>query len=561
MQRLTLTFACALCALALFSCGANTTGFGGNHSASDSLTAVLTPEYSIDADNVQLAVTGAPDAAVLAATGLAGTKAIFGRVYYDPHSQHFQASTQLASEEVLTLFYDDPRAGYVEFAAVLANYDKKPGLDGTLQIAHLTFAAGAADLTRAVSITTDLPEDAVTLQGSIDAANVPTLTWKEGLTGDCNNNGEVEIGDFQPFGIWFRTLPDPVDPADSEARDCDFNGNGEVEIGDITNMGKNFRAILEGYWIQTAPTAAGPFVDFEQFPRATMFPAPARQDGEEIWVWTGAALTADTHFRVQPYHGTDRGIVSENTVLLQPILTITYTNPQISFVGAPTWPANRTAANGDYLVIATELSVDGTVGNAEPFATESLQLVVTAEDVNNPGVPIDITDQAYMGLSEGAGLAAVSLVSASRGELTFRDRGRITVQTFLPGDFTQNDSISFQIMTIDSLTMTSTAGTSPVSVASGTDVPFTVTGKFDADTTTTGNEVNVPLTAFVNWGTLPAGSNVGTFALQTDAGTLNTDNAQAGDTAQVVAEYPNTDDITLYDNRKRTTAPFVVNIT
>lgn len=174
---------------------------------------------------------------------------------------------------------------------------------------------------------------------------------------------------------------------------------------------------------------------------------------------------------------------------------------------------------------------------------------------------MDITSQAYMGLSEGGGLANVSLASATRGVLSFKDRGRITVQTFAPGDFTLADEISFQLMTIDSLAIVSGSGASPVNIGSGNDVSFTVTGTFDFDTdTTNGNEVDIDLTDFCNWGLLPDAGNTGAFNFRTDTAALETDNANIGDSANVVAEFPNTDDILLFDNRKRSTTPFVVNV-
>jgi hypothetical protein len=553
--------AAALCA-ALCSCGGGTANLPAGSGSVSKLTVDVTREYGINADGVQLALSG-PDSAVrVDATGLSNTKALYGKLHYDPATQSFAGSTQL-DDRVLFVAFDDPAAGYVEFGAVVANWDVKPGVDGAMKLAEFTFRQQPAEVTRVTSKAPGtVAEDAITLQGSIDANNIPSLTWKESLTGDCDNNGEVNINDFSALGLQFRKTADPVDPADSEIRDCDFNKDGEVAITDIQKMGQNLKATLGGYWIKTG-TTPGNLTDFLQLPRTVQFPDPRRQDGEEQWNWTGAALTADTYYQVEPYdrEEAERGTPSENQVLLQPTTTVTYTDINIGFVGQATWPANRIASNGDYIIVVTENSADAIDGNAEPFAPESLQLVINAETDQNPGVPVDITSTAYMGLSEGSGLAAVSLASATRGKVTFKDRGHVTIQTFAPGDFTLSDTISFRLVTIDSLAINSGSGASPVSVGSGTNVQFTVTGTFDWDSdNTNGNEITQDLTSFCNWGVVPDTANTGSVAVKTDSGALVTADGDSGDSYTVYAEFPNTDDIRLYDNRKRSTAPFVVNI-
>jgi hypothetical protein len=178
--------------------------------------------------------------------------------------------------------------------------------------------------------------------------------------------------------------------------------------------------------------------------------------------------------------------------------------------------------------------------------------------VNNPGVPIDITDKAYMGLSEGAGLASVSLVSASRGKLTFRDRGKITVQTFAPGDFLESDTISFDLLSINSLAITSTSGATPQGISGGGTLQFVATGTFDMDNQSNGNEIQQDVTAYSAWGGQPAAGNAGDFILRTDIGAVQAGTAQTGDLLDVYAEFPPTDDVLLYDNLPRSAGPFTV---
>jgi hypothetical protein len=564
MQRFILTAAGACLALALCACGAGAPATSDAAAANGRLTASLNSSDSINADGVRFLLSGPADALVLTAAGLSDTKAVYGRVYYDPQQEHFTGNTALpGADQLLMLFVDQPQDGYVEFGAVVPNYDVQPGLDGNLALSRLGFAPGAADVSRAASAASDPPNaqtDAITLQGTLDANNIPTLTWYEQLTGDSDNNGETNISDLSAMGKVLNGKHQPTDH--NPTADADCNHDGQVTIADLTPMSKDYRHTLGGYYVKTGTTSTS-FADLVQLPRTVQLPAAKAADGMELWTWTGtAALTANTYFQVEPYNadGTKRGLASANEVLLQPNLTITYTNVHITFDGADTWPAGRKATNGDYIVLLTENSVDNIDGNAEPFATESLQLKVTAEDVANPGTPLDITSSAYMGLADGGGLASVSLLSASRGKLTFHDRGRITVQTFAPGDFTQSDSISFDLETIDSLAITSASGASPQGIAAGGTLQFVATGTFDFDDTINGNEVQQDLTGYCAWGGTPDPANAGQFVLRPDIGALEAGTATSGDSISVYAEFPPTDNVTLFDNLKRSAGPFAVHV-
>jgi hypothetical protein len=110
------------------------------------------------------------------------------------------------------------------------------------------------------------------------------------------------------------------------------------------------------------------------------------------------------------------------------------------------------------------------------------------------------------------------------------------------------------------MSITSGNGNSPVNVGSGSNVQFTVTGVFDWDSVTNGNELSAVITGFSSWGLTPAVGNSGNFRLRTDTGVLQTSAAQSGDSALVYAEFPNTDNVLLFDNKKRSTAPFTVTI-
>lgn len=570
MQRLMLTAACAMLALAFTSCGAGQPASIGSAAGRVRLSAELTPEYNINASSAAVSLVDDGAGVVLSLSGLNDTKALYGRLFYDPARQSFTGSSQLASE-LLFVAFDQPARGYVEFGMVVPNWDVKPGISGSLELARLSFNDSPVPPARAASKAPgSVPEDAITLTGSLDTNNIPTLTWRESLTGDCDNNGEVNISDFSAFGIHYRKTAVPGNPDESEVRDCDFNRDGEVAITDIQKMGQSLGATLGGYFIRAGSTATG-LSDLEQIERTDFYPTARRQDGEIMWEWTGVAITSDTFYQVEPYDrgNFNRGTPSDNQLLLQPVIVDpnpVFTSVTLTFQGRDTWPASMIdAGSGDYLILVTENSVDGIAGNGEQFsgehfAPEVLQLQVLGDPDNDPGNLVDITSTAYIGLSEGAGLASVSLASATRGQLTFKDRGRIVVRTFAPGNFTVTDEIGFRLYTIDSMSMTSGNGNSPVNVGSGSNVQFTVSGVFDWDSDGNGNEISVNITSFCSWGLLPAAGNGGSFVLRTDTGALQTGTAQSGDNATIFAEFPNTDNVKLFDNQKRSTAPFVVNI-
>ena len=566
MQRLNLAAAGACLLLALCSCGAG--GNGPSSSSADStnprLAAQLDPATSINVNTAQLKLSGPLDSTVLTATGLADTKALYGRVYYDPQTQHYAGNTPLpGASNLLMLFVDEPQDGYVEFGAVVPHWDVQPGLNGNLGLSTLTFSPGAANVNRTVSADSNPPNaatDAITIQGSLDANNIPTLTWYEALTGDDDNNGETNISDLTAMSKVLNQTDTATDH--NPARDADCNLDGQVTVNDLTAFSKDYHHTLGGYFIKTGTTATS-FTDLVQVVRTTQFPTPKGADGMEKWTWTGtSALTANTFFQVEPFNreNTLRGTPSSNQLELQPNLTVTYTNIKLTFNGATTCPANRKASNGDYIVLLTENSVDNVAGNAEPFATENLQLQVTGEDVANPGVTLDITDKAYMGLSEGAGLASVSLVTATRGQLSFHNRGHITVQTFAPGDFTQSATLGFELMTIDSLAISSSSGDSPQGINAGGTLQFVATGTFDFDDVNNGNEVQQDVTGYCAWGGTPANGNTGDFILRTDLGAIEAGTAASGDSIDVFAEFPPTDNVTLYDNLKRSAGPFAVSV-
>jgi hypothetical protein len=566
--------AIAGCGLLLLLGCQSTTNMGDE--TAPRFTAHLDTTASIGATGAELSLEPSAGASslnlALRADGLSDTKSLIGYIAYDPASWHLSggAPALLTEDQALLLCVDRPEEGRIYVGWVLANYGQRPGLNGSLELCSLSFAPGAAHTVRAASKAPG-SFNKFDITGSIDSENIPTLNWKETNVGDGDNNGEVNISDISPLGFSFGSHPDPTAPADDVKRDADYDSNGEVNISDMTPIGANLGTTLGGYAIFSGPDENN-LTEQERFARTAMFPtAPKQPDGELFWVWTGAAITADTTYRVVAYDLSGvLGQQSNNTV------TLTYTNPQpnitgiteVTFDDAPGW-FDMTGA--DYTVLLTELAVDDTAGNAEPLegVVESIQLRGMVTTDMDPG-PVDGSEQLIWYISEGAGLAQISNAAGSKGLLVFNwdsngnnfhgDRGRIVVEAQVPGSFALKQSISFALMSIESLTLEiDPNGAGPVNVNAGDAVPFIATGTFDFDGVDNGNEYDADLTPFVNWGALvsPGGTP---YSIDTLSGILDTTGAGSGAEINVTCEFPRTDNIVLYDNQKRTSDFVTVNI-
>ncbi|MCH7471437.1 hypothetical protein IIA79_00595 [bacterium] len=508
----------------------------------------------------------------LYARELQGAKALIGRVDYDPASFHYVGSepagdSRLAGRDAhppdrLLLCIDQPAESTVYFGWVLTNYDLRDGITGNLDICRLLFAPGPANVSKVTSKPPEGNGNAFTISGSLNEANVPTLDWQEAMQGDGDNNGEVNIADITPLALSFGATPNPVNPADSQARDADYDGNGEVNISDITPIGLNFGATLAGYVILSGPGAAS-LAELEELPRSIMFdPKPSTPDGELFWDWTGGAITEDTAFRVQPYDNDGvRGRESDNVVTLVfvPEVKAITDIVSITFSGSDTWPAD----NGDFVVLITELSVDDIDGNAEMIdqLVESLQLTATVEFDGDPADVGDGTSDVLWYLTGGPGLATVGNDFATKGMLTFHDRGRIEITAQVPGNFLLSETIWFVLLSIEGVELELAAGGGgPVNVDIGEGVSFQATGTFDWDGLDNGNEVTRDLTAYCNWACLPGPANGGICQINTGLGALITDGAASGDTYRISCEFPRTDNVTIGNNIKKVSEYLTVNI-
>lgn len=101
--------------------------------------------------------------------------------------------------------------------------------------------------TAAAVPSTDLSAAAITHTGS-------ELVWYYYSQGDYDQNGEVNIADLTPLGMYFGTAG-PFDWRD--ALSCvDGDNNGELNIADVTPIGLNYGNRVEGYHIYQSSSQA-----------------------------------------------------------------------------------------------------------------------------------------------------------------------------------------------------------------------------------------------------------------------------------------------------------------
>jgi hypothetical protein len=73
------------------------------------------------------------------------------------------------------------------------------------------------------------------------------LHWEYSNPGDYDLNGEVNVADLVPVGIYFGATSESENwPA---ARAADGDGNGEVNVADITPIGAGFRNAVDAYYV------------------------------------------------------------------------------------------------------------------------------------------------------------------------------------------------------------------------------------------------------------------------------------------------------------------------
>jgi hypothetical protein len=500
----------------------------------------------------------------LRARRLAGAKAIYGRVNYDPALYSFEECTAPGKDGVdrLWLAKDRPEAGYVEFGWVLPGFERRQGRRGELELCTIRFAPGAARVTRAASGAPEGQYNVFTLAGSVDGDNVPSLNWNEAHSGDGNNDGLVNINDLTQIGQQWENAAAGTGPTTK----ADYNNDGFVLISDLAQIGQNWLDTLGGYAVFSGTDEAS-LTELTRLDRSAQFAtSPVPTDGVLAWGWTGDALTENTYYQVQPYDNTGAlGLASDNVVLLE------YTNPEpvitdiVTIIVPPEYPVD---GNGNHIVLISEYSVDEIWDNNEGFAPEFIQLTAKVLIDIEPG-DMETSEGLIWYISEGSGRAQINVPldpgspigeenPGGPGVLTFVNRGLVTVTAQLPGDYTKTATASFVLLSIQSVSMVSGGSAGPIAASAGDVVPFTVTGTFDWDGISNLNEVEQNITNFCNWGALvepPATS----YSLNTHTGSLDTTGA-AGAEIRVTCEYPRTENVTIGDNTRKASNLVTVNV-
>ena len=345
---------------------------------------------------------------------------------------------------------------------------------------------------------------------------------------------------------------------------ADYDRNGSVTVSDLTPLGINLGTSLGGYAILSGPTETG-LTEITRVDRTDVFTSPNAGSGVLSWDWVGVEMQEDAFFAVAYYDLEGNvGLQSENTIFLEanslaPLLS----NVAISLPEGVTLDDD----GGRHIVLITEAGVDSTQGNNEGFTFESLGLTATAESSADPGVSFDATESLVWTVPTGGNSASVGDGTDTKGILSFKDRGLVTVKAHAPGNFIEFDEITFLLLSIDSLAIElGGGGTGPVGVDSGNDVVFAALGSFSLDILDGGGAVletisrDQDLTEWAAWSMLPDGDNAGTASFDSGSSTLFTDDLSSGDQVTILAEFSPGDSVTIFDLAKRISNQVEVNV-
>lgn len=99
-------------------------------------------------------------------------------------------------------------------------------------------------------------------------ANNGVISWTEHLSGDYDNNGEVNLADITAIALHFgQTVDSEARPEEYMVR-IDGDGNKEINLGDITPIAMHFGEVLSGYSVLFSETLGGTSYSVSQVPRA-----------------------------------------------------------------------------------------------------------------------------------------------------------------------------------------------------------------------------------------------------------------------------------------------------
>lgn len=157
----------------------------------------------------------------------------------------------------------------------------------------ITLDAAGNPVGKAVSA---LPKRVFSTPDRIDfpPSETSDLSWSYHQPGDYDLNGEVNVSDLTPVGIYFNAKSG--DPNWNDARVADGDGNGEVNVSDITPIGVNFGIQTYGYVIESQDNPSADWQDFGFVP----FTAGAKSAAQVNFAYTAAGGFFLLGFRVAP---------------------------------------------------------------------------------------------------------------------------------------------------------------------------------------------------------------------------------------------------------------------
>ena len=230
------------------------TGFGLTVHAGQSAAGLGQGTFSL----LILPAPGGELAAEVSVHGARSLKAAYFSVGYDASRftpRRCEPGPALGRADELLTLVDTAIAGQVDCGQCLANWDQRAGFSGTGLVAKLYFAR--RPFLAPVRSASDPPDSVLsrtTLSWDEPSA---TLSWRFYNQGDYDQNGEVNIADLTPLGLYFGQACSY--PADEDcARACaDGDHNGELNVADITPIGSNFgKDMLNGWNIYSSADAA-----------------------------------------------------------------------------------------------------------------------------------------------------------------------------------------------------------------------------------------------------------------------------------------------------------------
>ena len=124
--------------------------------------------------------------------------------------------------------------------------------------------------------------------------------WSYCNPGDYDRNGEVNVADLVPVGLYYGARAGDTDWAQASCADGD--GNGEVNLADVTPLGANLQAVVDGYILQQAAQADAADAAWHEVARAALesWQLP-EAGGAPRFILTLAVAQYDGYYRVVPF--------------------------------------------------------------------------------------------------------------------------------------------------------------------------------------------------------------------------------------------------------------------